>query len=457
MEVVDSYRILLTRQNLISDSGQKANAMLKSIFDHNRLPRRWQLLVLFTLLGIITLFFLSNNHRITPPKYTSEPLPISQLGVSLHNLGVANRLIKPQDVKVIGLIFFGRKDRVQILKCYLERNLAANGGWLDEVHWVKNTDRPEDVKYLEEIVASNPAYKQVLIKETGFIGYGLAWSTLQEGALYVKIDDDVVFMADDAIARMISTKLQHPEYLVVSANMINSPLMGWVHYHMGAIQPYLPEVVNPEDVPPELAPDRSKRPPPPKRVPWRHTQHPFWQGSDDYFFSFQEEPPSRTHRWLRLKTDQGNMVKQLKRTPISDAEYKTWGNSVESWAIAAQQHYSFLENLYEDKLELYQFSPKGLPWVTDYDRLSINMIVINSTEILQNLPMDTVDEQWLTVSLPKTIGKSVAVDTHALAVHFSFGGQGDVATTDLLGRYLDYAREKACMVESHEPKKSYYS
>lgn len=244
---------------------------------------------------------------------------------------------------------------------------------------------------------------------------------------------------------MVTTKLNHPEFLVVSANMINSPLMGWLHYHMGATHPYLPEYVNPEDVSPSLAPDRNKRPPPPKRVPWRYTQHPLWNGPDDYFFSFEEEPPAITHRWLRLPTNTTNQVKQLKRTPISDAQYDTWGNSVESWAIASQQHYSFLENLLEDQLDLYQFSPKALPWVTDYMRLSINCIVVNSTEILQNLPMNTVDEEWLTVSLPKKIGKSVAVDTHALAVHFSFGGQGDVATTDLLGRYLDYAQENACV------------
>lgn len=412
-------------------------------------------MILISVLSIILVLFLSVDRPLAPPKDITTPnsLPVSQLGVSLHNLGVANKLVKPLGVKVIGLIFFGRKDRVQILRCFLERNLVANGGWLDEVHWVKNTNFPEDVEYLEEIVASNPAYKQIIIKETGFVGYGLAWTTLLEGAIYVKIDDDVVFMADDTIARVVSTKIQNPEYLVVSANMINSPLMGWVHYHMGAIQPYLPEVIDPEDVPPALAPDKAARPPPPKRVPWRYTQHPHWTGPDDYFFSFEEEPPSMTHRWLRLPTDQDNVVKQLKRTPISDSEYKTWGASLHSWAIAAQQHYSFLENLYEDRLDLYQFSPKASPWVTDYERLSINLIAVNSTEILENLPMDTVDEQWLTVALPKKIGKSVAVDTHALAVHFSFGDQGNVATTDLLGRYLDYAKENACMVDSQG---SYY-
>ncbi|KAK5082309.1 hypothetical protein LTR05_007455 [Lithohypha guttulata] len=417
------------------------------------------LLVTLSVVTAIILLFFAIDHA-PPPPALSDPVPISQLGISLHNQGTQHQLLKPKDVKVIGLIFFGRKDRVQILKCYLERNLAVNGGWLDEVHWVRNTDRKEDVDYLHQIIAANPAYKQIEIKETGFIGYGLAWSTLQVDAIYVKIDDDVVFLADDTIPRMVSTKLGHPEYLVVSANMINSPLMGWVHYHMGAIHPYLPEVIEPEEVSPELAPERGKRPPPVQRVPWRHTQHPFWEGPDDYLFDFMQEPPSMRHRWLRLATPDGNAARQIMRTPISDAQYDTWGNSVQSWAIAAQQHYSFLENLYEDQLDLYQFSSRAHAWITDYRRLSINCVAINSTEILSYLPMDTVDEEWLTVVLPKKIGKSVAVDSHALAVHFSFGGQGNVQATDLLGRYLDYAQENACMAPSSMPKGekgSYYT
>ena len=430
--------------NLKSPELAEGDTKMGGVLDPTRLQRRWQLIILTAILSIIIFLFFSFEHPRSP-KEIADPLPISQLGISLHNQGTSNTPIKPKDVKVIGLVFFGRKDRVRILKCYLERNLAINGGWLDEVHWVRNTNTKDDVDYLHDLIASNPAYKQIEIKETGFIGYGLAWSTLEEGAIYVKIDDDVVFMADDAVARVVSTKLAHPEYLVVSANMINSPLMGWVHYHMGATHPYLPELINPEDISPELAPGQDKRPETAKRTPWRYTQHPYWTGPDDYFFSFEQEPPSMRHRWLRLPTDVENQVRQIRRTPISDAEYSTWGNSVQSWAIAAQQHYSFLENLYEDQLDLYQFSPKAQAWVTDYQRLSINFIAINATEILSHLPMNTVDEEWLTVALPKKIGKSVAVDSHALAVHFSFGGQGSVQTSDLLGRYLDYALENACM------------
>lgn len=39
---------------------------------------------------------------------------------------------------------------------------------------------------------------------------------------------------------------------------------------------------------------------------------------------------------------------------------------------------------------------------------------------------------------------AIAVDSHALAAHFTFGTQGGVESTDLLQRYHAYAIERAC-------------
>lgn len=304
-----------------------------------------------------------------------------------------------------------------------------NGGWLDEIHWVKNTDKPKDLAYLDEILASSPRYKMIELKGVGFIGYGYAWTHLERGNMYVKIDDDVVWLADDSIPRMVSMKIAHPEYLLVSANIINSPLMGWVHHHMGATHPYLPEF----DVydPPLLDAVYSS-----SRKPWRYSAYPYWTGPDDYFFDIFQDPPYDGHRWLRLQNDSA-----IHRTPVSEIEYKTWGTGVQSWAIAAQEHYSFLENLADGRLDRYKMNKA---WLTDYRRLSINCMVLWADDVLDHLPMDTVDEEWLTVNLPRKLGRSVAVETDALAVHFTFGGQWKASKTDLLARYHDYALENAC-------------
>lgn len=199
--------------------------------------------------------------------------------------------------------------------------------------------------------------------------------------------------------------------------------MGWVHYHMGALHPYLPELDPPHGV------DAATR-------SWKASDYPFWNGEPDFRFELDAEAPYKGHRWLRLEHDS-----DLGRTPASHIEYSTWGIGLSSWAVAAQEHYSFLENLEKGQLNLYK---GGNVWKTDYDRLSINFMAIWADDVLDNLPMDTVDEEWLTTVLPKKLGKSVAVDMHALATHFTFGTQGEVEKTDLLTRYHAYAQENAC-------------
>ena len=52
------------------------------------------------------------------------------------------------------------------------------------------------MEYLEEILASSPRYRMIDLSDegVGFVGYANAWGHLERGALYFKIDDDVVRM-----------------------------------------------------------------------------------------------------------------------------------------------------------------------------------------------------------------------------------------------------------------------
>lgn len=70
---------------------------------------------------------------------------------------------KPDDFKIIGLIFFGRPSVVAVLDCYLKKNLVSNGGFLDEVHWVVNTENEEDIRYLDGLVKTSDRYKKIII------------------------------------------------------------------------------------------------------------------------------------------------------------------------------------------------------------------------------------------------------------------------------------------------------
>lgn len=138
-------------------------------------------LVICVLFYIIGLLFYT--HRF--PAFTYIQQPISP--------PTRSSLVKPDNITVSGLVFYGRQSRVEIMKCYIERNMVDNGGWLDEVLWVVNTEQTDDLRYLEEILASNPRYKKVHPQEiTSTYTYKHIWKLVEKGKYYVKIDDDVV-------------------------------------------------------------------------------------------------------------------------------------------------------------------------------------------------------------------------------------------------------------------------
>lgn len=77
---------------------------------------------------------------------------------------------------------------------FMQRNLVDNGGWLDEVLWIANTQNEGDLHYLDEIIASNPTRYRKIIPEKPLSTYTYykAWQLLERGKYYVKIDDDIV-------------------------------------------------------------------------------------------------------------------------------------------------------------------------------------------------------------------------------------------------------------------------
>ncbi|KAL9575914.1 MAG: hypothetical protein Q9212_007567 [Teloschistes hypoglaucus] len=122
----------------------------------------------------------------------------------------------PQDFRVVGLVFYGRRSRVSILHCYLQQNLKANGGALDEIIFLVRTDDADDLAYLDEIVADTPGYTRRDLSDgddggrASKITYGQAWEVVEKGTMYIKIDDDIMFIEKTAIASLIATKVAHP-------------------------------------------------------------------------------------------------------------------------------------------------------------------------------------------------------------------------------------------------------
>ncbi|KAL8681910.1 MAG: hypothetical protein Q9186_001996 [Xanthomendoza sp. 1 TL-2023] len=378
----------------------------------------------------ITAICILHNPRLSHLQQPSAPIPII-----------------PKDFRTVGLVFYGRRSRVEILNCYLKQNLKRNGGLLDEVIFLARTDNVEDLAYLDQIVAETTGYSRHNVTNhntrASKVTYGQAWEVAERGTMYIKIDDDIMFIEKNAIASLIATKIAHPEHLLVSTNTINSPRLAWLHSHLGAIHPYLPEPSPPSTPNPENENEN---------LNWRPSALPPWPGNPETF-SLPRHPhrPSLPHnqpqRWLPVPYPYNT---SLTGTPASLLTYDSSTEGLRNWAIATQQHYSFLQNLERHQLHLYSPSPSpssssslnSAQWKMQKTRIQINLIAIFGDDIIDNLPIPPDDEEYLTVILPERLGREAVVDLGAVAVHFAFRHQRrGVEGTDLLGRYRGLAGE----------------
>lgn len=72
--------------------------------------RRW--VIIAALFTVVLLLFTATSHY--------RPLTPPPPGYSPQSASHAPQFTKPKDIPIIGLIFFGRKSRVEILRCYVE-------------------------------------------------------------------------------------------------------------------------------------------------------------------------------------------------------------------------------------------------------------------------------------------------------------------------------------------------
>lgn len=336
----------------------------------------------------------STTHDTTHDTTSSEDDLVSAVS-SLH---------KPEGLRVVGVIFYGRRDRSSILECYLRQNLVSSGGWLDEVIFAANTDNKEDLAWLNRVAdASGGDYKVVPMEEKGY-GNVYEASFKERNTIYVKIDDDVVFIDPQAIPKAVTTLINNPNALMISANVINSPALGWWHYHSDAPRSYKPELEPNETA---LATRGNGA--------WKTSELPTWTGNHSLDFTkfenftdyFNVDKPEDIpkHRWLPTRNETDMYTSSIAATDAHGGPHLT------QWEIGAQNHYAFLEHLENNELGKYFLSKdygKGTIWHMRGNRLSINFIVMRGSDVLDYMDMITGhpqgdDEHQLTVEMPRLL------------------------------------------------------
>ncbi|KAF3060363.1 putative mitochondrial-processing peptidase subunit alpha protein [Daldinia childiae] len=274
-------------------------------------------------------------------------------------------------------------------------NLASNGGYFDEVWFMAHTKEKDDVSWIEDLVQKTPGYK-------------------------------IVYIHPDAIPQLVHTRIALPHPYAISSNLVNSPVTGMEQYHYGAIHPFLP--------------DPSSKPSFHAAETWRASEkkkYPKDQLVDEYKI-MDMEPSYRGHPWLLISDDHYDLLK----TPMGKYDQNrgsdpiAFGLAWKSWAIGAQQQYSLLYNLEQNKMQRYFFGrnirypesalgpnasavvfPNGdgpggeQTYDTGYNRYNLNFCAVWGSDIRDQLPIADDDEQDITADIPRRIGRPFVIDT----------------------------------------------
>ncbi|KAL4965381.1 uncharacterized protein BDV14DRAFT_58133 [Aspergillus stella-maris] len=402
------------------DAVPNANSDVESNYDQ---PQRlsWTRIVFWCLLGYSCM--LGIFVRVFFPE-----LSLLKLGLPLfvHGSNPAlfyafsqspRRFIKPNSLEIVALVPFHQYSATEILDCYLQRNLASNGGFLDRVVFLPQTTQAWDLEWLEATVSETSSYSFSNTSHAHIV---------TTDALFVWIDGDVVFLEDQTIPTMVKTKLDNPDSLVVSANVINEAALEGLHNHPSIALPYLPEL---QRQPSEYI----------DHDDWKASALPRWQGRTGFRVPRDFPPPFGNHRWL-LSGEEG-----FDHTPIGMSIYSEDGPRPGEWTIKAQQHYSFLHHLESGHLNRYKFPL----WRNPTDPISTAFFCLEggNAEFVESFTQ--IDREGsndlLARSSAKKQDKEILIDGKGLAVRYASGPDSKgLDATDVLQRYRSYAREMVC-------------
>ena len=131
-----------------------------------------------------------------------------------------------KNFKVKPLIFAGRKDTMQILFPLIKSNI------IDEVLVGVNTKNQSDIDFINQYCQIDPKFKKIDIPWDK-IGtpsvYNYMFSRMtDEDTIYIKLDDDLIFLSERFFEDLVEFRVEHPEYISIYPFVINNPLCNWL-------------------------------------------------------------------------------------------------------------------------------------------------------------------------------------------------------------------------------------
>jgi len=140
-------------------------------------------------------------------------------------------------MRVISVTPAGRRRYLAALVPHLLRQRHI----LDEHHWWLNTNDAADIAYVEQVTAAHPDFFRIARLEvrSDLTMAENIWRYLRgdcrPGHLYIRFDDDIVYMEPDAVERLVAFRLTHRHPLIVYGNIVNNAVCTHFHQRAGIV------------------------------------------------------------------------------------------------------------------------------------------------------------------------------------------------------------------------------
>jgi hypothetical protein len=138
--------------------------------------------------------------------------------------------------KVCICIPVGRKRYLEILVNYLLKQKDV----VDEIRLWVNTKNSQDLEYIHSLKNIDPIFTyDYSSRGDEWEGDSRAISLFFKNCcdlntVYLRLDDDIVYLGNNFIEDIINVRLQNPEYFLVFGNIINNAICDYIHKEIGA-------------------------------------------------------------------------------------------------------------------------------------------------------------------------------------------------------------------------------
>lgn len=138
--------------------------------------------------------------------------------------------------KVVLIVPVGRNRTLRLLVPHL---LAARKQFAYCELWMNVCWDADDIYHIRKLVHDHPGV--FVLKDDGgsvtkgeFKHYGRYYHTLgKDDTIYVKIDDDVIWMSDGALDKLVTARKDNPDPLIVVGNTVNNAFCNHEHQKAG--------------------------------------------------------------------------------------------------------------------------------------------------------------------------------------------------------------------------------